>query len=342
MRLCLHQFAHHRGHAAGAMEFLAEIEAGRLHVDQQRNVVAEFLPVVDRELDADMAGERVDVDRRVGRAADRRIDDDAVLECLSGQDVGRFQIFPDHADDALAGFVGDLAALAIGRGDRGAAGQRHAERFGQRIHRRGRAHGVAVADRRRGRGHDVHELLVVDLAGGKLLARLPDHGSGAGALAIEPAVQHRAARQHDGRHVDGRRRHQAGRRGFVAARGQHHAVERIAEQDFDQSEIGEVAVQCRSRALAGLLDRMHRKFHRDAAGGANALAHPVRQFEMVAVAGRKIVAGLGDADNRLAGLQFFPRQAVIEVTLEVERGHSGVMGVVEPLAGTEFAPRDAG
>ncbi len=284
-----------------------------------------------------MAGQRVDVDRRVGRAADRRIDHDAVLERLSGQDVGRLQIFPDHPDDAHTGFVGDLAALAVGGGDRGAAGQRHAQGLGQRIHGGGGAHGVAVADRRRRRGHDVHELLVVDLAGGKLLAGFPDHGAGTGALALVPAVQHRPARQHDRGHVDRRRRHQAGRRRLVAAGGEDHAVQRIAEQDFDQSEIGEVAVQRRGRTLAGLLDRMHRKFHRDAAGGADSLADPMRQFEVMAVARRKIVAGLRDADDRLAGLQFMPGQAVIEVALEVERGHAGVVRVVEPFAGTEFA-----
>jgi len=97
--LVRHQFAHHRGHAAGAVIFLAEIEAGRLHVHQQRHIVAEFLPVVDRELDADMAGQRVDVDRRVGRAADRRIDDDAVFERFPRQDIRGFQILPNHADD---------------------------------------------------------------------------------------------------------------------------------------------------------------------------------------------------------------------------------------------------
>ena len=153
--LVRHQFAHHRRHAAGAVIFLAEIEAGRLHVHQQRDVVAVLLPVVDREFDADMPRQRVDMDRRVGRAADRRVDHDAVLERLAGQDVGRFQILPDHLDDPLSGLIGDLAALAIGRGDRRAARQRHAERFGQRVHRRGGAHGVAVADRGGRGGHDV-------------------------------------------------------------------------------------------------------------------------------------------------------------------------------------------
>ncbi len=161
------------------MIFLAEVEPCRLHVHQQRNGVAEFLPVVDRQLHADVAGERIDMDRCVGRAADRRIDDDAVFECLSRQDVGRFQIFPDHPDDARAGLIGDLAALAVGGGDRGAARQRHAQGLGQRIHGGGGAHGVAMADRRRRRGHDIHELLVVDLARGKPLARFPDHGAGA-------------------------------------------------------------------------------------------------------------------------------------------------------------------
>ena len=38
------------------------------------------------------------------------------------------------------------------------------------------------------------------------------------------------------------------------------------------------------------------------AGGADALAHPVCQFEMMAVARRQVVAGLRDADDGLAGL----------------------------------------
>jgi len=59
---------------------------------KQRNVVAVFLPVLDRQFHADMAGQRIDVNRRVGRAADRRIDHDAVLERLARQDVGGFEI----------------------------------------------------------------------------------------------------------------------------------------------------------------------------------------------------------------------------------------------------------
>ena len=147
MSFFLHQFVDHRRHAAGAMELLAEIFARRLQVDEQRHGVADLLPILDVEPHADMAGDRVDVDRRVGRAADRAVDDDRILERLARQNVGRLQILPHHLDDALAGRVGDLAALAIGAGNDRATGQTHAQRLGDRIHRRRGAHRVAMADR---------------------------------------------------------------------------------------------------------------------------------------------------------------------------------------------------
>ena len=82
----------HGRHAAGMVVVLAEIFAGRLQIDQQRDLVAELLPVVIVERHAEMAGDGVQMDRRVGRAADRRIDDDGVLESLARHDVGRLQI----------------------------------------------------------------------------------------------------------------------------------------------------------------------------------------------------------------------------------------------------------
>jgi hypothetical protein len=100
---------------------LAQVFAGRLHVDQQRHLVAMRLPVVDVELDADMAGNGVDVDGGVGRAADRRVDDDGVDEGL-GQDVGGLEVLVHHLDDAHAGAPGHFLAVAIGRRDGGGPG----------------------------------------------------------------------------------------------------------------------------------------------------------------------------------------------------------------------------
>ena len=128
---------------------------------------------------------------------------------------------------------------------------------------------------------------------------------------LMPAVEHRPDRQRDGRDVDRRGRHQAGRRGLVAADGQHHAVERIAVEHLDQAQIGEVAVEAGGRALAGLLDRVDREFDGDAARLANAFAHALGQHEVMAVAGREVAAGLGDADDRLARLQLLEAEAEI-------------------------------
>ena len=235
-------------------------------------------------------------------------------------------------DRAHAGPPGHLRPVAVGRGDRRRPGQLHAQRLGQRVHRRRRAHGVAVADRGRRRGDDVEEARIVDLALGQQLARLPDDRPRPGALAAEPAVQHRPDRERDRRDVHRRRRHQERRRRLVAADGQHHPVERIAVEHLDQPEIGEVAVEPRRRPLAGLLDRMHRELHGDAAGVADAVAHPLGELQVMPVAGREVRAGLRDADDRLARLQLLAAQPVVQVALQVERRHVRVARIVEPGA----------
>src|ERR1700719_1648405 len=82
--------------------------ARRLHVDEERHIVADRLPVLDRELDADTARDGDEVNGRVGRAADGRAGDDRVLECSPGENVGGLEVFAHDLDRAPAGFVGDL------------------------------------------------------------------------------------------------------------------------------------------------------------------------------------------------------------------------------------------
>ena len=122
------------------------------------------LPVVVVEGHADVGRDRVVVDGRVGRAADGRADRDHVLEGLAGHDVGRLQVLAHHVHDALAGQVGDLAAIPVHRRDDRRAGQHHAQRLGQRVHRGRGAHRVAEAGRRRRRRDHVDVLGPVDLA----------------------------------------------------------------------------------------------------------------------------------------------------------------------------------
>src|SRR4029077_3187849 len=117
---------------------------------------------------------------------------------------------------------------------------------------------------------------------------------------------------------------------LVAAGHQHDAVERIAVEDLDEAEIGEIAGERGGRALAGPPDPMPRETERDAAGHADAFAHALGELEVMAVAGREVRAGLRDADDRLAGAQLLRREAEVHVALEVERRHAGVFRIVEP------------
>ena len=47
--------------------------------------------------------------------------------------------------------------------------------------------------------HPLHQLLAGDQAFGQLTARFPKHQARAAQLAVHIAIEHRAARQHDGR-----------------------------------------------------------------------------------------------------------------------------------------------
>ena len=57
----------------------------------------------------------------------------------------------------------------------------------------------------------------------------------------------------------------------------------------------------------------------------------------MAVAGRQVAAGLGDADDRPAAAQLGQRQAEVHVALEVERGHRRIARSVEPFAAAQPA-----
>src|SRR5262245_30454864 len=75
---------------------------------------------------------------------------------------------------------------------------------------------------------------------------------------------------------------------------------------------------------------MHRELEGDAAGVADAFAHARGELEMMAIAGREVRAGLGDATIGLPDVSLLLGQPEIEVALEIERGHARIVGIVEP------------
>ena len=102
-------------------------------------------------------------------------------------------------------------------------------------------------------------------------------------------------------------------------------------QDFDEAQVRKVAVQSGGRALAGFLDRVDRELHRHAARIADTGLDPVGEEDMDLVAGRKVAAGLGNADDRPVALQFAAREFLVLVALDIERGHARIVRIVEPL-----------
>ena len=182
--------------------------------------------------------------------------------------------------------------------------------------------------------------MVVDQAGSQFLSRLPDRSAGSGAHAPPPAVQHRPAREHDGRNIHRRRRHQERRHCLVAPGQQNNTVQRISVKHFDKAEVGKISVERCGWALAGFLNRMAGKLEGNTAGIAYTLADALGEFEMMAVAGRQVRPGLSNADDWLAGAKFRRSKPVIHVALKVERGHTGIFRIVEPELGAQiFAAR---
>ena len=80
---------------------------------------------------------------------------------------------------------------------------------------------------------------------------------------------------------------------------------------------------------------MHGEYERNPARIADPIAHALLEIEVMTVAGRKVGPRLRDSDNRLAGLHLVLRDPVVGIPFDINRGHAGVMDVVEPGPGTE-------
>ena len=123
--------AQHGEQPAGAVEVLHQEPAGRLQVDQQRHVRPGAVEVVQREVDAEPAGDREQVHDGVGGAADRGERDDRVEERrLVSAGVLGSPLGGDHLDGQPAGVVGGFQQPAVGGGRAGEPGSDHAERLG--------------------------------------------------------------------------------------------------------------------------------------------------------------------------------------------------------------------
>ena len=176
-----------------------------------------------------MAGDGIQMHRRVGRTTNGRVQNNCILKCFTCHDICWTHVLPHHFHDAFSSLIADLSTFAIGRRDGRRTGQLHTQAFGQGIHRCCRTHGVAITYRRSRCCGNFHELIGIDLACCQLFARFPYDRARPRAFALPPAVQHRTDRQRNCRNIYRCGCHQQCRRGFITTDVQNNSIQRIAK-----------------------------------------------------------------------------------------------------------------
>ncbi len=213
---------HDARHAAGIVEELRGPLAGRANVQQVVGAAVQAVEVVGRNLDAELARDRGDVEQRVGGARDGAVDHDQVLEGLAGDDVARAEIVLREPERLTTGRSSGFSQVGASCGKKRRAGKRKAEGLGRDLHGRGRAHEGARAARGARVVLGEHKLLVADLAA------LVTGADGAELLQGKKvgARVHNAADDHDGRDVNAPEGHEVRGQPLIAAGHEDAGVER--------------------------------------------------------------------------------------------------------------------
>ena len=108
---------------ACTVEIFPEVLAGRHQVDQQRDPIANPIPVADLEFDAHVTRNRGDMRRAIGRCAQGTGRDDRIFKGLAGHDLRGPQVLVNHLDDPPPGTIAHLLTIAMRRRNGRTAGQ---------------------------------------------------------------------------------------------------------------------------------------------------------------------------------------------------------------------------
>ncbi len=237
-----------RRQSAGVEEVFHQVAvAARPDVGDHRHLAAGGIEVVQRHRVAGAATHRDQVNDGVGRAAHRHRTGDAVVEVGARQQLGWRQVFLDHGDDATAAFGAHADVVGVGRRNRGGAGQRQADGFGDAHHRRRGAHRHARAMAARDAGFHFEPRVVGQAAGSALVPILEGVAARAQHLAAPVAAQHWPGGQVDERQAHRQRAHREAGRGLVAAAHQHRTIDRVRAQQLFGFHGEEVAIEHRRR-----------------------------------------------------------------------------------------------
>ena len=158
---------------------------------------------------------------------------------------------PASSTARRAGLLGGRGAAGIDRRDRGAAGQRHAERLDHAGQRRRRTELVAVAVAGDDRRSELVVLLLREPSRPVLRRVLPEVGADADFAAAKEARLPRAAGEHDRRDAGARRSHQLRGDGLVAPREQDDRVQRVGADRLLHVHRHQIAIEHRRSASSG-------------------------------------------------------------------------------------------
>ena len=287
----------------------------------KRHAGPDPVEVVERQRDAQPSGDGEEVHDGIGRAPDGRQGHDRVAERAAGHDIAGSPPGGHHLDDQPAAQLGLLLEAAVGCRDPGRARDGHPEGLGHERHRGRGAHRVAVTGAPDHRGLGGDERRRIQRPGTDLLALSPDRRPAAQGLALEAAVEHRTAGDHERGQVHRGRRHEQGRDRLVAAAEQDDAVDRVRPEELLGGHRGEVPPEHRRRPDQGLAEAHDRHVERDATRLPDPVGDAPGHVAEMAVARHQVRAGVGDGDVR----------AAIEGVIGQAAPHPGAVDVAVPI-----------
>ncbi len=230
----LGELTRHQADAAGAEDVGRVVPAPRLHVGDDRRRGRDAIEVVDREVDAELACDRDEMEdavRRAARAGDRR---GRVLDRTLRDHLRRTQVAAHDVDGELADLEGRLRLRAVHRRDAVRPEWAQTEEVDHRGHRVG---GELASTRSGcGAGHrlELVELLGAHLPGGVRADRLVDVADRDLATAVQPR-RDGARVEDDGGDVEAAERHDRPGCRLVAGDEANEAVEEVtARHELDR------------------------------------------------------------------------------------------------------------
>ena len=297
------QLAGDEGYATGPVHVGGVESAPRLHVGEHGRLRGDPVEVVDREVEAELACDRDEMQHPVRRAAGRHYGRGRVLECLARDDLRRAHVAANEVDRDPPALVCGVGLLRGQCRDAVQPGGAEAEELEDGRHRVRGELPAAGARARAGDRLELVQLVGRHLAGGVAADRLVDVCDG-DLTSAEDAGRDRARVEDHAGDVEPPQRHYGRGVRLVAGDEAGEAVEEVASRDqldrvgdhLPRDEAGAHALRPHRDAVG---DRDRVELHRRPARLADPALGVLGELALVQIARHRLDPGGGDADQRL-------------------------------------------